>query len=152
MKAKFRGAVRASIARMILTVSFIFWAAGPAMAQGAAIPQPPAGYVPLAVTPCGQVGQPVSLDLSTTSVAGVDGHWAVSGPAGAANYGGPYAFHTSHGSTAAQPNNWVQPAQSATLDANAPPGQYTYTIWHCYSLNPTDFQSVAQEFPMWVPR
>jgi hypothetical protein len=65
--------------------------------------------------PCTKPGDVVSLDLSTTNVAGVDPNWTVS-------TGGP-PTHVNFASWTAMPpnNNWVQPVQAHTV------GTYVYT-------------------------
>jgi hypothetical protein len=69
----------------------------------------------LSLPPCTKPGQEVSLDLSTTSSAGVDPNWTVSP-------GGP-PTHTNFASwTAMPPNkNWIEPKQTNTAST------YTYT-------------------------
>jgi hypothetical protein len=103
-------------------------------------PPPNACIVPTSLAtsfslpPCTRPGQPVSLDLSTASSAGVDPNWTVSPP-------GPNPFHTSYWNWTVNSANWVQPAQSATV-VDLPIGKYVYTRAFNLACRPESYRSL----------
>ena len=90
---------------------------------------------PLSLPPCTQVGQPVSLDLSTvTFPAGFDPNWAVT-PFG------PQAHSTSYWNWPVIGNHWVQPKPSLTNQSH-PIGPYVYTRSFNLACRPEAYTSI----------
>lgn len=106
-----------------------------ALAQGAVAPPPP-----ISLPACTQEAQPVSLDLSTTSVAPVDPNWTVSAVSASASpsTANLNAYHLTTAQVATIMNgslpgwallpNWLQPSASPLPNSAAAVGYYTYQM------------------------
>lgn len=89
------------------------------------------------VPDCKYAGQVVSVDLGTTTVAGADPHWSVSGPGAS----GP--THTTLGAWTALPSNWIQPSTSGAASTNFSAGDYKYWVDFYIPCEPRNYQSIA---------
>lgn len=94
---------------------------------------------PVQLRECSYAGQAVTADLSTTTNAGADPHWTVSGPGA----GGP--THTTLSAWTALPSNWIQPTSAAsnTADSGLAAGDYTYSVQFVIPCDPRNYQSIA---------
>lgn len=84
----------------------------------------------LSLPPCTRPGDPVALDMSTSSVAGNDPNWTVAP-------GNP-AKHTTLGPWTALASNWITPSQASTQTGSA----YTYTRGFHLPCDPHSYQNL----------